>query len=287
LVLLIALCALAVVITADYLTSYELSLSPLYILVILPVSWFCGIWWGVLFACLSVFSQIEIGLAVGHNFSEPVYFYVSNGNRLFAYILIASLASAVHRLYGRAIAAARLDYLTGLINRLGFQERITVELARHRRYGHEFAVAYIDCDHFKVINDGLGHHEGDAVLATIGQVLISNTRASDIVARLGGDEFALVYPQTGEFETLRAIAKLRQQLDSAMSTRNWPITFSIGVGIFPTVPKNTDQVIAFADKLMYRVKAIGKNRVMHRVYDPDDIDTLPPKKHLAKRTPLL
>jgi diguanylate cyclase (GGDEF)-like protein len=284
-ILLAALGAFAVVVTADYVTEYELSLSPLYILVTLAVSWFCGAWWGGLFACLSVFAQIELGLSMGHNFSDPVYFYISNGNRLFAYLLISFLAAALRRLYGRATDAARMDFLTGLINRMGFHERISVELARHRRHGYVFAVAYIDCDYFKVINDGLGHSVGDQVLQSVGQVLKAHSRESDIVARLGGDEFALVFPQTGEFEVLKAVTKLRQQLDSAMARNNWPITFSIGVGIFPSVPENADRVIAFADKLMYRVKALGKNRVMHRVYDPDELDTIPPQQSREKGQP--
>jgi diguanylate cyclase (GGDEF)-like protein len=248
--------------------------------VILAVSWFCGAWWGGFFAFLSAFAQIEIGLTAGHNFSTPAYFYISNGNRLFAYLLISLLVSTLRRLYGRANTAARIDYLTGLVNRLGFHERLSVELARHCRHGYVFAIAYIDCDHFKVVNDGFGHSEGDLALRTIGHVLKSNSRESDIIARLGGDEFALVFPQTGDFEVLQAIAKLRQQLDLAMTKHDWPITFSIGVGVFPRVPENADRVIAFADKIMYRVKALGKNKVMHRIYDPDEPDTIPPPANI-------
>ena len=277
-VLIPAFIAFAIVVTADYLTSYELSLSALYVLVMLPVSWYCGTWWGGLFASLSVFAQIQIGLALGNNFSEPAYFYISSGNKLFSYLLISLLAATSKRLYVRATAAARMDYLTGLVNSMGFYERLSVEMARHRRHGYCFAVAYIDCDYFKVINDGLGHHEGDQVLQTVGQVLKANSRESDIVARLGGDEFALVFPQTGELEVVQAIRKLRQELDSAMAKHDWPITFSIGVGIFPRVPENADRVIAFADKLMYGVKAMGKNKVMHRVYEPDAPHTNPPAK---------
>ncbi len=268
--------AFATVVVADYLTSYELSLSSLYVLVMLAVSWFCGVWWGSLFACLAVFARMQIGLALGHNFSEAVYFYISNGNRLFAYLVITSLASKLRTLYERANSAARVDYLTGLANRMGFHERVAVELARHRRTRGIFAVAYIDCDHFKVINDGLGHSEGDRVLQIVGGALKSNLRATDIVARLGGDEFAVVFPQTGEIEALGAIKKLKQTLDSAMTKHDWPITFSIGIGIYPSVPENVDHVISFSDKLMYRVKALGKNKVMHRVYDPDDLESRPP-----------
>ncbi len=274
--LILALFGYLIVVTADYLTSYELTLSPLYVLVILAVGWFCGMWWAILFAFLSVFAQIQIGLFLGHQFSEPVYFYISNGNKLFAFLLIAFLTSTVKTLYERAKAAARMDYLTGISNSIGFYEKVSVEMARHRRNRHPFAVAYINCDHLRVINEGLGHSEGDQVLRVIGQTLKSKLRETDIVARLGGDEFALVFPETGEFAALQVINKLRQELDLAMTEHGWPITFSIGVGIFPSVPRSVDRVIAFSDKLMYRVKALGKNKVLHRVYNSEEPDTNPP-----------
>jgi len=275
-VLVLAVVAFAAVVTADCLTAYELSLSALYVLVILVVGWFCGMWWAILFAFLSVFAQIQIGLSLGHEFSEPVYFYISNGNKLFAYLLIAFLTSTVRTLYERAKAAARMDYLTGISNSIGFYEKVSVEMARHRRNRHAFAVAYINCDHLRVINDGLGHSEGDRVLQVIGQTLKSKLRETDIVARLGGDEFSLVFPETGEFAALQVINKLRQELDLAMTAHEWPITFSIGVGVFPSVPQSVDRVIAFSDKLMHRVKALGKNKVLHRVYNPEEPDTNPP-----------
>jgi len=275
-VLIPALGIFALIVAADYITSYELRLSPLYMLVIMAVAWFCGSWWGNLFAFLSAFAQTEIGLLTGYNFSEPAYFYLSNGNKLFAYLLITLLVSALRKMYSRATDAARIDYLTALLNRMGFNERVSIELARHRRTGNVFSVAYIDCDHFKTINDHRGHSEGDKVLRTIGQILKCHSRETDIAARLGGDEFAMAFPQTGEFEALQVIVKLRRQLDAAMAQNNWPITFSIGVGVFPVVPENVDRVVAFADKLMYRVKVLGKNKVIHHVYDPDEPSTIPP-----------
>ena len=274
-VLIPACVALGSIVTADFLTSYEYSLSPFYVLVILTVSWFCGVWWGALFAFLSVYSQIQIGLLVGHRFSEPLKFYLGNGNKLFAYLVIALLAAAVRTLYERAKSAARMDYLTGITNSLGFYEKVSVEMARHRRNQVPFAVAYIDCDNFKAVNDSRGHSEGDRVLRAIGQTLKSKLREIDIVARLGGDEFALVLPQTGEFSALQVIGKLGLELDQVMAKHKWPITFSVGVGIFPTVPDHIDRVIAFSDKLMYRVKALGGNKVLHAVYSPDEPDSQP------------
>lgn len=282
-VLLLAFTAFAIVVTADYITSYELSLSTFYVLIILAVSWFCGIWWGSLFAVMSVFCQTQIGLLLGNPFSEPAYFYVANGNKLFAYLVIAFLTAMVRTLYERAQAAARVDYVTDVTNSTGFYEKVAIEMARHRRSRAPFAVAYVNCDYFKIINDGLGHREGDRVLKTVAQTLEASLRQTDVVARLGGDEFAMVFPQTGEADVLPVIKKLCGQLDRAMAAHDWPITFSVGVGVFPQVPANVDVVIGFCDRLMQRVKALGKNKVMHRVYNPDEVETpLPSRLHVIR-----
>ena len=282
-VLLLAFTAFALVVSADYLTSYELSLSAFYALIILGVSWFCGVWWGALFAFLSIFSEITIGLLTGNPFSDETYFYISNGNRLFSYLLIAYLTATVRSLYEQAQSAARVDFVTGVTNSTGFYEKVAVELSRHRRSREPFSVAYVSCDYFKIINDGLGHREGDRVLMTIAQTLEINLRQTDVVARLGGDEFALIFPQTAEAHSLMVIKKLCSHLDREMAAHDWPITFSVGVGIFTKVPKNVDIVIAFCDRLMQRVKALGKNKVMHRVYDPNDVETpLPGRIHAIR-----
>jgi diguanylate cyclase (GGDEF)-like protein len=271
--------ALTMVTATDYLTTSELSFGAFYILVMLAVAWFCGPWWGVLFAFLSTFAQLEIGLVTGTTFSEPVYLYLSNGNRLFAYLVIVLLVAVVRSNYTRLQAAARIDYITGVTNSHGFYEKLSVEMARHRRSRAAFAVAYLNCDYFKVVNEGLGRSEGDRVLAAIGQVIKSNLRETDIVARLGGDEFALVLPNSGEVESAQVVRKLCTQLESAMTRHDWPLTFSVGVGVFLRVPEHVDSVIAYCERVMQRVKAGGKNKVMVRVFDPDE-NTVAPRAPL-------
>lgn len=282
-ILLLALIAFCLVVAADFLTSYELSLSAFYVLIILAVGWFGGIGWAVLFACLAAFSEFEVGVLTGNPYSSDLYYYLSNGNRLFVYLLIAYLAAAARSLYDRAQSSARVDYVTGITNSTGFYEKLAVELSRHRRSRETFAVAYVSCDYFKIINDGLGHREGDRVLMTIAQTLHTSLRQTDVVARVGGDEFGLVFPQTNEENALTVMRKLCALLDRAMAEHEWPITFSVGVGIFPQVPGTVDRTVAFCDRLMQRVKALGKNKLMHRVYDPDEIETPVPANVRAIR----
>lgn len=273
-VLALGFIALGIVIVADYMTSFELRLSTLYMLVMIGVAWFCGPWWGGLFAFLSAYAQVQVGLTTGTTFSEPVYFYISNGNRLFAYLVIVLLVAAVRTNYTRLQRAARIDFVTGVANSTAFYESVAVEMARHRRSKQAFAVAYLSCDYFRVVNEGLGRSEGDRVLHAIGEVASNNLRETDVVARLGGDEFALVLPHSGETEATRVVRKLSIELEKVMAKHEWPITFSIGVGVFPAVPASSDQVIGFCESVMQRVKASGKNKIMVRTFDPDEIDSI-------------
>jgi diguanylate cyclase (GGDEF)-like protein len=242
-------------------------------LVILGVAWFCGPWWGGLFGCLSAIAQVQVGLMTGTGFSEPAYFYVANGNRLFAYLVLALLVGVVRSNFERLRTAARIDYVTGVVNSIGFFEKVSIEMARHRRSRLPFAVAYFSCDYFKVINEGLGRSEGDRVLRIIGEILKKNLRETDVVSRIGGDEFALVLPQINETVALQLVRKLCTQLENVMNRHDWPITFSVGVGVFPAVPDSVDRVVGFCEHVMRRVKSSGRNRVMVRVFDPDDVDS--------------
>ena len=264
----IAVPAFIFLVAAEYATAYELGLGSFYLLVILAVGWFCGLPWATLFAFLAMFAQIEIGRTGQVAATDPAAFYIANANRLFAYLLVAWLISIVRALYHRENEMARVDYLTGIPNKLGFDEQLKVEMARHRRDGNPFAVAYIDCDNFKSVNDTRGHSAGDRLLRTIADISRRNLRATDTIARLGGDEFAVIMPATGEFAALQAVNKLRKLLSAAIE-RNHQVTLSIGVGVFLDTPETSDHVVSFSDNVMYQVKTSGKNRVLHRTYISD------------------
>lgn len=281
LALAVAIPTFALLVAADSATSYEYSLSSFYLLIILAVGWFCGLPWAGLFAFLSMFAQVEIGRVTGYAIADPVSFYVSNGNKLFAYLLVALLVSSLRTLYHRENAMARIDYLTGVSNKLGFTEQLRLEIARHRRLRNAFAVAYIDCDNFKSVNDTRGHAAGDRVLQTIAATCRATLRTTDVVARLGGDEFAVILPSTGEFGALQTSHKLRRVLTSAMDENQWHVTFSIGVGIFVDVPESIEDVVAFSDSIMYQVKTGGKNKVLHRIYQSETAESAKPVRARA------
>jgi len=162
--------------------------------------------------------------------------------------------------------SARLDYLTGIANQKGFYEALSVEIARHRREQSPLSVAYLDCDNFKQVNDRFGHKEGNRLIESVAQRIKAHLRKTDVIGRIGGDEFAIVLSKTDKDRAVNVIENLKRELNALMAEHGWPVTFSIGLGIFPSVPDSEDQIISFTDQLMYRVKASGKNNVLTETF---------------------
>ena len=166
----------------------------------------------------------------------------------------------------RAHEAAESDPLTRLLNRRGFLARVEAERNRSERSGAGMAIAFLDCDRFKQLNDTRGHLAGDRLLIETGEVLKSNIRNYDSVARLGGDEFALLLPDVDEPGARAAADRLLTALHAAMAAHDWPVTFSIGVAVF-LQPLPAAEMIAAADAEMYAVKRAGRAGCRVRVAD--------------------
>jgi diguanylate cyclase (GGDEF)-like protein/PAS domain S-box-containing protein len=161
---------------------------------------------------------------------------------------------------------ARVDFLTGILNRRGFYEIAGTESQRSRRYKRPLSLVYVDLDNFKAVNDSLGHESGDELLVHVAATIQSAVRGTDVVARLGGDEFSVLLPETDQENGMVVVEKVRKQLLEAMQERNWPVTFSVGVTSFRSAPESVDEMIREADRVMYSVKLKGKNSVaMHAI----------------------
>ena len=153
--------------------------------------------------------------------------------------------------------AALHDALTGLPNRKLFMERLDHALELARRRGERVAVAFIDLDHFKTVNDTLGHEAGDKLLADIGGRLAASLRGSDLIARLGGDEFCAILTGVADAAAARSIAqRMLDAFDPAV-----PVTASIGIALYPDHATEPAILLRHADHAMYRVKAGGKNAI--------------------------
>jgi diguanylate cyclase (GGDEF)-like protein len=190
-----------------------------------------------------------------------------------AHLRMVELTQALEeaeRLRALADERARTDALTGVLNRRALNEYLEEEFERSLRYDRPFAVALADVDHFKQINDTLGHGVGDAVLRHLAQLLITNCRTGDRVARYGGEEFALLLPETdAEMATV-----LCERLRLHVATEDWTsihpgltsVTISVGVSAFSR--ERTQQrglprdLLDAADQNLYVAKRGGRNKVV-------------------------
>ena len=164
------------------------------------------------------------------------------------------------------IYQARHDDLTGLPNRFLFKERLLQEIAFAQRQNHSLALLFIDLDRFKTVNDSFGHSAGDELLVEAGKRLRKCVRKSDLVSRLGGDEFAVIL--TG-IKGIRRVTPIAENLIKAFSEpflieqQQSHITASIGITIYPTDGKDSEDLLKKADTAMYRAKDEGRKRFVY------------------------
>lgn len=274
----------------DYRTGPEISLLIFYTIPVLHATWFinyragiaislasAGMW----FFCQYILPGEEILLAVSlWNMTVRLGIFL-----LIVYIV--SIQAALNKSLNREKALARTDSLTGALNSRAFNEAVTREINRARRYGHPFSVAYIDLDNFKAVNDTLGHTIGDKLLKIAVQTLQDASRATDLVARIGGDEFAMLLPNTSQAGAMAMIEKSRLELLVVMRKNHWPVSASIGLATFVAPPESYDALIHLTDELMYEAKKAGKNRivsaVIHHDGEPDSTMETPESGSIARR----
>lgn len=157
---------------------------------------------------------------------------------------------------------ARIDALTGLVNRRHFLERLDGELHRAARFGLPCSVAILDLDHFKSINDQHGHATGDAVLRAFAQTLGKCLRTTDLAARFGGEEFVVLIPQTPMDGAVDLAERIRVAvLDTTVLVGSETLRVSVSIGVAQWSGENPEQLIARADKAMYTAKSAGRNQV--------------------------
>lgn len=161
---------------------------------------------------------------------------------------------------------AERDPLTGLFNRRYLTATMDRELARVRREGRPLSLMLIDVDHFKSVNDILGHQAGDECLIRLATLLRINTRESDVVCRWGGDEFLVLLPTLpceAALERAEEYRKAFERLPAPQGDAGRRATLSIGVACYPDDAGSGNALIAAADAALYRAKEAGRNRVEH------------------------
>ena len=155
------------------------------------------------------------------------------------------------------------DSLTGLANRVRFNENLDEEIARAKRNSEIFALCIIDLDGFKKVNDTYGHSIGDALLIEVGRRLLFCAREVDSVARIGGDEFAIIFSGVKSRENInRLTSRVIRQVNEIkeIEGRSVAVGASVGVSVYPYQSELKEGLIDLADKAMYRAKRSGKNQ---------------------------
>lgn len=167
-------------------------------------------------------------------------------------------------LLDRLRAQATIDPLTGCHNRRGFDEMLAREVSRAQRHERPLSLVVLDIDHFKHINDALGHAAGDHALRRLGRTLRHAFRVSDGACRYGGEEFALILPETAKDEGLRLAERLRRVVEELGPDEEIArgFTISLGVAAFPDDAYDPADLFRAADRALYRAKAQGRNRVV-------------------------
>lgn len=263
---LIASVTIALIGRLDYVTGADTSIIVLYLLPVALVAWVGGAGWGI-FAALSSAGLSLIGdlMTIGQ-FSNPFVPYWNAAMQFSMYALFALALYALRSSLEREHVASRVDFMTGLSNWRAFSEAADAELARVRRFGRSLTLVYMDCDDFKMVNDTLGHSEGDHVLRLVADSLKDTTREVDTVARLGGDEFVVLLPETGPDAAEAAVARMHASLAKHMREAGLTVTMSMGAATFEEAPRTLDEMVRAADDLLYEAKAAGRDRVVYQTF---------------------
>jgi len=206
---------------------------------------------------------------------EPLYAWINIGvvpdsvNTMGQFVVIVSDVTAMREAQEKLTRLSYYDGLTNLPNRNLFMDRLDLALAKAQRNQQKVAILFIDLDHFKRINDTLGHQIGDIMLRQVARRLKSQLRATDTLCRIGGDEFIIIIE---EFKARKDLAVLADKL---LSTLDQPLLLgstevipsgSIGISVYPANTEDRDDLIKMADTAMYSAKKSGRRR--YTFYQP-------------------
>jgi len=157
------------------------------------------------------------------------------------------------------------DTLTGLYNRRYIEEKLGVDAQKYFYGGTPLSLVMVDIDHFKKVNDTLGHTEGDQALCKISSLLKNSVRKKDIVARYGGEEFILILPEAGLKESFVIAERIRRLVENTsfeVGKAQVNLTVSMGISNFPSHrAKSKEELIRMADQALYDAKKGGRNKV--------------------------
>jgi diguanylate cyclase (GGDEF)-like protein len=247
-------------------TDAEMTIASVALLPVMVISWGCGIRGGIVMSVLAAGMWVAGDLASDRHFSAAWIPWANGMTRLATYGFVAYLIDQVREFARREHDSATRDALTGLDNRRAFAVAGRAEVARAERYAHPLAVLFVDLDHFKQLNDRLGHDAGDAALQAVAGSMREVLRATDRVARLGGDEFGILLPEV-TFDAAEEVGrKLMSVADRALEAFP-PVRASVGVAWFPGATCSYEAMLKAADDEMYKAKHGDESHVRSRRFE--------------------
>lgn len=196
---------------------------------------------------------------------RPDYFQQVGIDLFQAFVHLGGASLEQAALLNNLTHLATHDLLTGVLNRRGIQECMERELARSQRHRQSFAVLLFDIDRFKLVNDRLGHREGDVVLRCVADAARAVLRNEDYLGRWGGEEFICVVPETDGDNALNLAERIRRNVRETavrVSSGELQATVSVGVAAYPADGESLDKLIATADSALYQAKRGGRDRVV-------------------------
>jgi diguanylate cyclase (GGDEF)-like protein/putative nucleotidyltransferase with HDIG domain len=194
------------------------------------------------------------------DYTPAAAWIVTVGTLLATGTLIAAVRTRMSDLLQSLTDAAHRDALTSLLNRRGFEEVFDSELERARRSDAIFSLIVGDLDHFKRVNDQLGHGAGDDALRRVAEALRETKRSFDSAARVGGEEFAILAPDTDEHGAYILAERTRVEIEQAFRNASVPLTVSFGIVCFPLHGQTAEALLQAGDQALYAAKRLGRNR---------------------------
>jgi diguanylate cyclase (GGDEF)-like protein len=247
----------------DIVAPRELSILGVYLVPIVIVAW-CfpdpSSWVIETLCCFGICAIEEVNAPITTSASLLAV------SVLFRGLFFAAVAIATHdvkRAHRILELRSERDPLTGLLNRRGFEKAARVELERARRHHRPIALAFLDIDDFKRINDQKGHAAGDRILQLVGTTLMGG-RKFDLVARIGGDEFVVLMPETSERGARVAVERIRRSFHASAGSLGVSTGFTTGVAAFSRAPRHVAALLAEADRLLFQGKRAQKGSVRTR-----------------------
>ncbi|MBK7452293.1 MAG: diguanylate cyclase [Anaerolineales bacterium] len=161
-----------------------------------------------------------------------------------------------------------LDQLTGLITRKGFEEKLKAAVLHAQQTDRPLALAFLDIDHFKRLNDSLGHEAGDVIIKAVGDIVQRVAGDKAIVCRYGGEEYTLIFPDTEREQAFLVIESARSEIAQLKSLSdgkkkvNAQLTISGGIAAFPIDGQDENELLRKADQALYKAKNNGRNKIV-------------------------